>query len=164
MKSSVFLSAAGSSSGVPDVAVGRFYADMEDTVQQIRSAVQSMCGEEVSPGGVFDSAHRCAHNAPMLSFWKTPELHRIEPVSLSPLEPPLNTCDTSTLFQVCHEIIQVEGHTGKKLCEVARDKSANLLVVGSPRRRSGASRRRPLSPSSVSDFVLRHAHCPVCVW
>lgn len=48
---------------------------------------------------------------------------------------------------------------GVYICEVANDKDAQLIVMGS----RGLSKIRRTFLGSVSDFVLHHAHRPVCV-
>lgn len=48
---------------------------------------------------------------------------------------------------------------GVYICEVANQKEAQLIVMGS----RGLSKMRRTFLGSVSDFVLHHAHRPVCV-
>jgi nucleotide-binding universal stress UspA family protein len=52
-----------------------------------------------------------------------------------------------------------EGEAGEAIVAAADSESADLIVVGS-HGRSGVSR---FFIGSVSDFVVRHAHCPVMV-
>jgi nucleotide-binding universal stress UspA family protein len=52
-----------------------------------------------------------------------------------------------------------EGEPGEAIVAAATAESADLIVVGS-HGRSGVSR---FFIGSVSDFVVRHAHCPVMV-
>ena len=52
-----------------------------------------------------------------------------------------------------------EGEAGEAIVAAADSESADLIVVGS-HGRSGVSR---FLIGSVSDFVVRHAHCPVMV-
>jgi len=52
-----------------------------------------------------------------------------------------------------------EGEPGDAIVAAADSESADLIVVGS-HGRSGVSR---FFIGSVSDFVVRHAHCPVMV-
>ena len=51
------------------------------------------------------------------------------------------------------------GKPGNTICDFAKEKEADMIVVGS--RGLGAIRRTILG--SVSDFVLHHAHCPVVI-
>src|SRR5580692_3412898 len=53
----------------------------------------------------------------------------------------------------------VEGSPGAALCDLAREVSAAAIVMGS--RGRGGLRRAVLG--SVSDYVVRHAPCPVLV-
>ncbi len=57
------------------------------------------------------------------------------------------------------ETMVVEGEPGAALCKLASDVDAVALVVGS--RGRGVIKRALLG--SVSDFVVRHAPCPVVV-
>ena len=52
-----------------------------------------------------------------------------------------------------------EGEAGEAIVAAADSEDADLIVVGS-HGRSGVSR---FFIGSVSDFVVRHAHCPVMV-
>ena len=49
------------------------------------------------------------------------------------------------------------GKPGERLCQVAFDEGAEMIVVGT--RGHGKLRRTILG--SVSDYVVHHAHCPV---
>ncbi|EDO33143.1 predicted protein [Nematostella vectensis] len=59
-----------------------------------------------------------------------------------------------------YEIMMVVGKpAGDVICQVARDVSANLIVLGT--RGQGMIRRTILG--SVSDYVVHHSHLPVAV-
>jgi nucleotide-binding universal stress UspA family protein len=57
------------------------------------------------------------------------------------------------------ETIVVHGDAGPALCDLARDRNASAVVMGS--RGRGGIKRALLG--SVSDYVVRNAHCPVII-
>jgi nucleotide-binding universal stress UspA family protein len=57
------------------------------------------------------------------------------------------------------ELVVVDGEPGEALCELARERDASAMVLGS-RGRGGIKRALM---GSVSDFVVRNAPCPVIV-
>jgi nucleotide-binding universal stress UspA family protein len=57
------------------------------------------------------------------------------------------------------ERVVLRGEPGSALCDLARDRGARAIVMGS--RGRGGIRRALLG--SVSDYVIRHAPCPVVV-
>ncbi|XP_062503214.1 universal stress protein Slr1101-like [Corticium candelabrum] len=70
----------------------------------------------------------------------------------------LAMCESNQIS--CQAIIEnMEGSAGNVICRVARDRSADLIVMGC--RGQGLLRRTFLG--SVSDYVIHHAHLPVSV-
>lgn len=57
------------------------------------------------------------------------------------------------------EVQQIPGAPGKTICEVARNRSADLIMIGNRGRRGVAE----LVLGSVSNYVLHHAPCSVLV-
>ena len=51
------------------------------------------------------------------------------------------------------------GGVAEEIVRLAKDLEADLIVMGS----RGHSRIRRAIEGSISDFVVRHAHCPVMV-
>ena len=51
------------------------------------------------------------------------------------------------------------GKPGELICKNCEEENASVIVLGS--RGQGAVRRTFLG--SVSDYVVHHSHCPVCV-
>ncbi|MDJ0705856.1 MAG: universal stress protein [Leptolyngbyaceae cyanobacterium MO_188.B28] len=57
------------------------------------------------------------------------------------------------------EFIHTSGSPGRTICEVARDKDIDLIVIGS----HGRAGLRELFLGSVSNYVMHHAPCSVLV-
>lgn len=51
------------------------------------------------------------------------------------------------------------GRPGEVICDIANEEKASLIVMGT--RGLGTVRRTIMG--SVSDYVVHHAHCPVCI-
>ncbi len=66
---------------------------------------------------------------------------------------------TTALGRSGAEAIVVRGDAGPALCELARERDASAIVMGS--RGRGGIKRALLG--SVSDYVVRNAHCPVVI-
>jgi nucleotide-binding universal stress UspA family protein len=66
---------------------------------------------------------------------------------------------TASLNRRDAEALVVRGDAGAALCDLARDRDASAIVMGS--RGRGGIKRALLG--SVSDYVVRNAHCPVII-
>ena len=65
-------------------------------------------------------------------------------------------CDEKKLAR---RAILHSGPPGQGLCELAKDNSAHLVVIGS----RGLNKIRRTFLGSVSEYVLRHSHCAVTI-
>ncbi len=63
------------------------------------------------------------------------------------------------------EMLHGFGNAGEQICQVAEEKNADLLILGSPDRRPSIAKGLPdldrLLGSSLSDYVRVQANCPV---
>jgi nucleotide-binding universal stress UspA family protein len=66
---------------------------------------------------------------------------------------------TTALQRTDAEAIVVQGDAGNALCDLARERNASAIVMGS--RGRGGIKRALLG--SVSDYVVRNADCPVII-
>ncbi|MDJ1174988.1 universal stress protein [Roseofilum capinflatum] len=68
-------------------------------------------------------------------------------------------------FGVNTELLHAVGNAGEKICQLAEEKNADLVVLGSPDRRPSIAKGLPdldrLLGSSLSDYVRVQANCPV---
>lgn len=62
-------------------------------------------------------------------------------------------------MQISAKLRSCAGKPGEMICKIAEEESATLIVTGG--RGMGTLRRTILG--SVSDYLLKHAHCPVIV-
>jgi nucleotide-binding universal stress UspA family protein len=62
-------------------------------------------------------------------------------------------------------VVEGGGKAGERICQLAQDVNADLLILGSPDRRPSIAKGLPdldrLLGSSLSDYVRVHAPCPV---
>jgi nucleotide-binding universal stress UspA family protein len=66
---------------------------------------------------------------------------------------------TAALGRAGAEALVLRGDAGSALCDLARERDASAIVMGS--RGRGGIKRALLG--SVSDYVVRNAHCPVII-
>ncbi|MDJ1178080.1 universal stress protein [Roseofilum sp. BLCC_M91] len=68
-------------------------------------------------------------------------------------------------FGINTELLHAVGNAGEKICQLAEEKNADLVVLGSPDRRPSMAKGLPdldrLLGSSLSDYVRVQANCPV---
>lgn len=68
-------------------------------------------------------------------------------------------------FGINTELLHAVGNAGEKICQLAEEKNADLVVLGSPDRRPSIAKGLPdldrLLGSSLSDYVRVQANCPV---
>jgi nucleotide-binding universal stress UspA family protein len=85
----------------------------------------------------------------------------------SPDQDPILTAaaQKAKAYGVNTELLHAVGNAGEKICEIAEEKNADLLVLGSPDRRPSIAKGLPdldrLLGSSLSDYVRVKANCPV---
>jgi nucleotide-binding universal stress UspA family protein len=63
------------------------------------------------------------------------------------------------IFKITGKIKTATGKPGEIIVNTAKTEKASLIVIGS----RGLSKLKRTLVGSVSDFVLHHAHCPVCI-
>ena len=61
--------------------------------------------------------------------------------------------------EITTEFVQLEGHPGRSICELAHNWSADLILIGS-RRLTGV---KEMFLGSVSNYVTHHAPCSVLI-
>jgi nucleotide-binding universal stress UspA family protein len=66
---------------------------------------------------------------------------------------------TAALGRAGAEAVVVRGDPGTALCDVARERDSSAIIMGT--RGRGGIKRALLG--SVSDYVVRNAHCPVII-
>lgn len=68
-------------------------------------------------------------------------------------------------YRINYRCVSPEGKPGKRICQLADQLSANLLILGSPDRRPSIAKGLPdidrLLGGSLSDYVRINAPCPV---
>jgi len=68
-------------------------------------------------------------------------------------------------FGINTELLHALGNAGEKICQIAEEKNADLVVLGSPDRRPSIAKGLPdldrLLGSSLSDYVRVQINCPV---
>ncbi|EDO37605.1 predicted protein [Nematostella vectensis] len=68
-------------------------------------------------------------------------------------------CDNAKVNCVVFVETPTSGRVGERICQLAKEKSAYLIVMGT--RGLGAIRRTLLG--SVSDYVVHHSHIPIMI-
>ena len=63
------------------------------------------------------------------------------------------------LLQIKAQLQLLSGSPGEAIVKAAEDDKADMIIMGS----RGLNRYRRTLLGSVSDYVLHHAHCPVCI-
>jgi len=86
------------------------------------------------------------------------ELDELEAARISESEAAVATA-LSALGRAGAESVVAQGDAGPAICDLARERNASAVIMGS--RGRGGIKRALLG--SVSDYVVRNAHCPVII-
>jgi len=74
--------------------------------------------------------------------------------------PYIYSCYYPSFKQIHYQMILVVGKpAGNVICSEAKNENVDLIVTGA----RGLSTARRTILGSVSDYVVHHTHCPVCV-
>ncbi|CAM03786.1 nucleotide-binding universal stress UspA family protein [Saccharopolyspora erythraea NRRL 2338] len=100
-----------------------------------------------------------AWDTPLIYNWEVPGLEDFAATTARYLDEVINKVGGQTSVSVSKEVAQA--HPARALLDAARDKGADLLVVGN--RGRGGLTEAELLRGSVASGVLHHARCPVAV-
>lgn len=68
-------------------------------------------------------------------------------------------------YGIAYKLVAPEGKPGRRICQLAEDSNADLIILGSPDRRPSVAKGMPdldrLLGESLSDYVRVYANCPV---